>query len=217
MRICAPTGWDGHGDTRVGARAVRVLCMLVILCLLLALTSMASASASSFVWAGGAPGRTASAARWSIGGNWEGNLPPISSQAIETLTFPHLTNSECVSKPQTDTCYLSLNDLSGLTVNSIQLDDADDYLLAGETIKLGSGGLTATSPVGTSGSAGSFLEMPIELSAPQKWSVANRSGGNLEENGLLMEGAVTGAGNALTFELSGGPALILVVRQRFSW
>jgi hypothetical protein len=202
-------GWDGFGGISVGARAVRVLCVLAVLCALLALTPMASASASSFVWAGGSPGRSESAAHWSAGANWEGNTPPISAQAIEMLTFPHLTNSECLSNPQTDTCYLSLNDLSGLTVNSIQLDDADNYLLAGEAIKLGSGGLTAAPPAGTSGPAGSFMEMPIELSAPQKWSIANRSGGNLGENGLLMEGGVTGVGSALTFELGGGPALIL--------
>jgi hypothetical protein len=209
VRICAPVDWDGLGGASVGARAVRVLCVLAVLCLLPALTPIASASASSFTWSGVSPGRTESAAHWSTGENWEGNVPPISLQAIETLTFPHLTNSACEAEPETDTCYLTLNDLSGLTVDSIQLDDADDYLLAGEAIKLGSGGLTATSPVGTSGSAGSFLEMPIELTAPQKWNIANRSGGNLEENGLLMGGEVKGAGSALTFELSGGPALIL--------
>jgi hypothetical protein len=209
VRICAPVGWGRFGGMSVGARAVRALCVPVVLYPLLALTPVAAASATSFVWAGGSLGRTESAAHWSTGENWEGDIPPISSQAIETLTFPHLTNSACESKPQTDTCYLTLNNLSGLTVDSIQLDDADDYLLAGEAIKLGSGGLTATAPVGTSGSAGAFMEMPIELTASQKWSIANRSGGKLEENGLLMEGGVTGAGSALTFELSGGPALIL--------
>jgi hypothetical protein len=212
VRICAPVSWNGFGfGAGIGARAIRVLCVLTALCVLLALTSIASASASSLTWAGGSSGRTESAAHWSTGANWEGDLAPISSQAIETLTFPHLTNSACESEPQTDTCYLTLNDLSGLTVNEIQLDDGDEYLLAGDAIELGAGGLTAAPPGGTSGAAGSYLEMPIELGASQKWSVANRSIGKLGGNGLRIgrNGGLTGAGKALTVELSGGPAFIL--------
>jgi hypothetical protein len=207
VRIPERLGKFGFGGPRAGGRAVRVLGLLAILGF--SLVPVASANAASFTWAGGSTGRTESAAHWSAGANWEGNTAPTTSQAIETLTFPHLTNSECTSKPPTDTCYLTLNNISGLTVNSMQLDDADNYLLAGEKITLGSGGLTATPPIGTSGFAGSFMEMPLELSASQKWSIANRTGGEIGENGLLLGSEVTGEGSELTLELSNGPALIL--------
>ncbi len=175
-------GRFGPGGMEARARIVRVLGTLAVGGLSLALGPIASASASSFTWAGGSPGRSESAAHWSAGANWEGDTAPTTSQAVETMTFPHLTSSECTSKPETDTCYLTLNDLDGLTVGSWQLDDADDYLLAGEKMALGSGGLVATSSSGT-GPAGSFMEMPLELSSSQKWSLANRSGGQIEENG----------------------------------
>jgi hypothetical protein len=206
--FCEQLGRVGIDKLRSRARIARVLSMLAFGGLSLALGPVASASASSFTWAGGSAGRTESAAHWSAGANWEGNTPPTTSQMIETLTFPHLTNSECMSKPETDTCYLTLNDISGLTVGSMQLDDADNYLLAGEKITLGSGGLTATPTSGT-GFAGSFMEMPLELNSSQKWSIANRSGGEIEENGLLLGGEVTGEGSELTVELTNGPALVL--------
>ncbi len=195
---------------RAWRRATHALGVLAFVGLSPALLApVASANASSFTWTGGSPGRTESAAHWANGANWAEGTPPTSSQGIETLTFPHLTNSECASAPETDTCYLTLNDISGLTVNSMQLDDADDYLLAGEGIALGSGGLTAAPPAGASGFAGSFMEMPLRLSASQRWSITNRSGGEIEENGLLLGGELTGAGSALTVELSNGPALVL--------
>jgi hypothetical protein len=190
-------------------RAARVLGVLATGGLAVVLTPVIPANASSFTWAGGSPGRSESAAHWSAGANWEGNIAPGASQVLQTLTFPHLTNSECTSKPPTDTCYLTLNNISGLTAESMQLDDADNYLLAGEGITLGSGGLTAAPASGASGFAGSFMEMPLQLSASQRWSIANRSGGAIEENGLLLSGGLTGAGSALTVELSNGPALIL--------
>jgi hypothetical protein len=200
----------GRTGRRTGGRgrATRVLGVLAFACLAAALAPVASASAESFTWAGGSGGRTESAAHWSASANWEKSPAPTDSQAIETLTFPHLTNGECTSNPPTDTCYDTLNDLSGLTVGSLQLDDADDYLLAGEKITL-SDGLTAAPPAGTSGPAGSFMLMPVELGASQRWSIANRSGGGIEENGLLLGGEVTGAPRALTVELSEGPALVL--------
>ncbi len=197
----------GESAWRRAARALGVLAFVGLSPALLA--PGASANASSFTWTGGSSGRTASAAHWANGANWAEGIPPTSSQGIETLTFPHLTNSECASSPETDACYLTLNDIGGLTVNSMQLDDADDYLLAGEGIALGSGGLTAAPAAGASGFAGSFIEMPLRLSESQRWSIANRSGGEIGENGLLVGGELTGAGSALAVELSNGPALVL--------
>jgi hypothetical protein len=190
-------------------RVVRMLPALAIAAPLAAFAAPASANASSLTWAGQTSGHTESAAHWSNNANWENGVAPSSSQTIETLSFPHLTNGECTSEPETDTCYLTLNDLTGLTAESVQLDDADDYLLDGEGITIGSGGLTAAPGAGSSGSAGSFVLMPLHLGASQRWSVANRSGGNIEENGMLLASEITGAGSALTIELSQGPLLVM--------
>jgi hypothetical protein len=190
----------------LGRRLVLVQSALVCTLLYAGTMGTTPSNATSFTWAGLASGRTESAAYWSNGMNWEGGVAPSNSQAFETLTFRHLTNSECTSEPETDTCYLTLNNLSGLSVGSINLDDADNYLLAGEGITLGSGGLTA-SP-GASRSAGSFLEMPVTLSASQNWSVTS-GGGELEENGLAIGEPITGAGKSLSIELSKEAALFM--------
>jgi hypothetical protein len=189
-------------------RRGRILATLVLAGLTLALAPAASTFAASFTWAGRSPGTTEAAAHWSSGVNWEGGVAPTASQAIETLTFPHLTNGECTSFPETDTCYATLNDLTGLSVEKMSLDDGDSYLLAGEGITLGSGGLTAAPSAGTSGLALSFMVMPLQLGASQTWSVANR-GGEIEENILLVGSEIMGAGRALTVELSNGPAIVL--------
>jgi hypothetical protein len=165
-----------------------------------------SANASSLTWAGDSAGRTESAAHWSTGANWVGSTAPTTSQAFEALTFPRLTNSECTSEPPTDTCYLTLNDVSGLTTESMQLDDGDDYLLAGNEIVLGKGGLTA-SPEATA-SAGDVIESPLHLSATQTWHITS-GGGELGENGVLLAGGLTGSGSGLTVELGNGPLVFL--------
>jgi hypothetical protein len=206
VRVREWTGLIGFDGVGTGRRAVRALGVLAILGLSLALAPMASASGFSLTWTGGSAGRTESAAHWSTGANWVGSTAPTTSQAFETLTFPHLSNSECTSEPPTDTCYLTLNDVSGLSAESIQLDDADDYLLAGEPITLGSGGLTATP--GASQEAGTFIETPLDLSATQTWHIAS-GGRELGENGVLLAGGLTGSGSALTVELSSGPLFFL--------
>ena len=40
--------------------------------------------------------------------------------------------------------------------------------------------------------------MPLRLSQSQKWSIADRDGGAVEENGLLLGDDVTGSDSALT-------------------
>jgi hypothetical protein len=205
VRVPERRGGGGFGGARACGQSVHRLGVLLFVGLFL-LVPAAFANASSFTWAGGSAGRTESAAHWSLEANWEGATAPMVDEAIETLSFLHLTNSECASEPPKDTCYLSLNDLSGLSVASIQLDDADDYLLAGNKITLGKGGLTASPEA--SGSAGDFIELPLQLSEPQKWSIAGRSSGAIEENGLFLGGDLTGS-DALTTELSNRSALFL--------
>ncbi len=170
------------------------------------LASGSAALVPAFIWSGHSEALSESSFDWSHGTNWRGGAAPVIDEAIGTLIFPHLSNDACTSEPPTDTCYQALNNISGLSVESIKLDDADNYLLAGEGVMLGSGGLTATP--GNSGSAGAFLEMPLQLTAPQRWSITSR-GGEVEENGLAVGQGVTGSGQALGVELSKGPAFIL--------
>jgi hypothetical protein len=206
VRVPGWMGRVGFREAKAGGRAGHLLGVLGFVGLFLLLAP--SANATSLTWAGGSTGRTESAAHWSAAANWEGSTAPTASQALETLTFPHLANSECTSKTQTDTCYLTLNDLSGLSTESIQLDDADDYLLAGEGIALGSSGITAAPGIGASGYKGTFIEMPLALAASQKWSISDRSGSEIEENGVSLGGALTGSPSALNVELSDGPAFV---------
>jgi hypothetical protein len=193
------------GCASTDGRAVRVLCVLVVGGFSLVLAPAADANAS-FIWAGG----STTTADWSVLENWEGDVAaPTAAEGVGRLTFPELTNQACTSEPGTHACYLSFNNVSGLSAEAVQLDDANDYLLAGDGIALGSGGLTAAPGGGASGSAGAFVEMPLALSTSQRWSVADRSGGAIEENGLSLEGEVTGSASALSVELSNGPALVL--------
>jgi hypothetical protein len=200
-------GTLGHTAGTLGLTCVGLTC--ATLAIVLAPVASASAAPDSFTWAGTSEGAGESAAHWSHEENWQGGVAPTASEAIATLTFPHLSNSDCNATPPTDACYTGVNDISGLTTEAISLDDADDYFLLGEGIMLGSGGLTATPAAGASGSAGSFLLMPLHLSASQRWNVADRSGGEVGENGLLLGEEVTGSNSALTVALSNGPAFIL--------
>ena len=184
--------------------------MLGLACaaLWIVLAPTASASAASLTWTGAFPGTSESDAHWSLGENWEGGAAPSASQAIETLTFPHLNSSACTSAPETDACYGAMNDLSGLSAEAMQLDDGDFYFLAGEAVTLGAGGLRAEPAAGASGPGGAVLEMPIQLGAQQAWSIAGRSGGELGETALLVGGTVTGA-DPLTVEMSNASLLAL--------
>jgi len=198
------TGLVGFGGTRAGGRAIRALGVLAILGLSLVLAPAANAS-TNFTWAGG----STATENWTALENWEGGVAPIAAEGIGTLTFPRLTSFACEHEPKAHPCYISFNDVSGLSAESLQIDDGDDYLIGGEELTLGSGGLSAAPAGGASGPAGDFVELPLQLSASQKWSIADRSGDAIEENGLFLEGALTGSPSALTVELSNGSALFL--------
>jgi hypothetical protein len=142
--------------------------------------------------------------------NWEGGSAPTTGEEIGTLKFPRLTNAACEPEQETEACYFSFNDVSGLSAESMQIDDGDGYFIGGETLALGAGGLTASPGSGASGPAGDLVLMPLHLRTTQTWSVSEREAGEIEENGLLLAGEVTGsAASALTVDLSSGPALIL--------
>ena len=116
---------------------------------------------------------TAFGEEWSFPANWEGETAPTASTGIGTLTFPPLTSPQCTGEERVNhACYFSWNDLTGLSAESIQLDDGDEYFIGGEdTVEL-SKGLTAFPMAGSNGPAGDFIELPVSLTETQKWSVS---------------------------------------------
>jgi hypothetical protein len=203
---------DGGRLGGPGTRFLRVLIgrpllLFATVGLCLALTPGVASAATNFTWTGHTLATEPEDEEWSEGSNWEGDTAPNEKEALGTLTFPRLNRAACTSKPPTESCYFSFNDLEGVSDESMSIDDGDDYFLEGETLKLGKGGLTAT-PESPSGAAGDFFFMPLELGAAQKWEIANRSGGKVEENGILLGEELTGS-KALTIELSKGAALVL--------
>jgi hypothetical protein len=207
VRMHKSAGWFGFGRARDCRLAVHVLGVLGLLILGLSLVSapVADASPTSFTWTG----QSTITENWSAAANWEGGAAPTTGEGIETLTFPRLTSSACINEPASHPCYVSFNDVSGLSAKSMQIDDANEYLIGGDQITIGSGGLSASPATGASSSAGDIVEVPLHLSAPQTWHIAGRSGGLLGENGLLLAGSLTGSGDALTIELGNGPLLFL--------
>ncbi len=167
-------------------------------------SSAAYASAPAATW----KGESETSAKWSADANWETGLAPSIVEGIGTLTFPHLSQPTCATESPTEACYIGENNYLGLPVESLHIDDGDEYLLVGDPIMLGSGGLTAAPAAGTSGPAGDVIEMPIDLDATQKWSFSSH-GGTVEENGAIFAGNITGEGDGLTMELGNGPLVLL--------
>jgi hypothetical protein len=167
--------------------------------LLLALTLPSLAWGADFTWSGGA---SVGSPNWSTPSNWEGGVTP--SGSVGTLTFPPLPDPPCrlqgeMSTSSTSTCYESNNDLSGLQVNALSLDDGYVYRIGGNPITLGAGGLTADTAVGNLFDRTASLEvnMPIVLGASQAWTVD----GNGFGHGLELHGDLSGESKALDIEL----------------
>jgi len=206
MGISAWIGGGGHGcivgssserrraKAPAGGRGLVAVSLAVLVACLLA---AAGASAAPLVWNGEAVEH-----HWSALHNWDGELAPSMGEPSE-LEFPHLSGCSGSSS-----CYSSENDLSGLKVESIKIDNGDEYQLSGKEIDLGSGGLTVAPAAGTSGPAGDVFELPIHLSAPQSWSITGRSGGAYGENGAAVVGDVSGP-ESLAVGIGKGNSLIL--------
>jgi hypothetical protein len=183
--------------------AVIVLAALVS-CLVL--VSSAAAALPNFSWSG----QSELTEEWSAGINWAGGTAPSAHESIGTLTFPRLTNTACVNETGAEPCYISYNDLSGLSAEGIELDDADFYLIGGNPLALGNGGLTAAPNAASTGEY-AIWDLPLELSASQKWSDVGQTGAAIGETGLLMtpEAPVTGAGDTLGIEVANESGLYL--------
>jgi hypothetical protein len=189
-------GRDAYGRVTAGGgvrQTAYVLSVLVVLGLSLVLASAADASTPLFTWTG-----ASSESGWSTMNNWEGGTAPSVSEQVR-LEFPHLDGC--------NTCYEAENNLSGLTAESLSIDNSAKYVLSGDELTLGAGGLTA-SPA-SSGSSGDVLKLPIKLGASQTWSIAGRNGGGLGENGAAVLGSLTGSSSTLNFEISNEAVLYL--------
>lgn len=161
----------------------------------------------SFTWSGSTETGPEDAFDWSLGKNWLGAEAPTSGEAIRALTFPHL-GWECEEeRNRYYACYDSKNDESGLNAESVRLDNANDYVIAGEGISIGRGGLAVMPASGQVGAAGDVIAAPLELSASQTWKISGRGSIGEEEAGLLLAGNVRGGDDALGIELSEEPVV----------
>jgi hypothetical protein len=173
---------------------------LVVVACALALPSSALAL-TDFTWTGSAPVDTPG---WSSSSNWVGGAAP--SGSVGTLTFPLLTSAACTASPPTATCAATTNDITGLNVNALSIDDgaqgSSNYQLSGNAITLGAGGLTASTTASSRGNAS--VRLPIVLGASQTWSIDGNN--NLSQMGVYA--AVTGpSANTLGITLSHQTAL----------
>ena len=195
-------------------RAVRVLGLLALGGLSLVSAPAANAS-TNFTWTGAAG---PAAPTWSENDNWASDTAPAPDTSIGTLSFPALPESlPCVFKTPNDGCGRgSENDVSGLSIEALSIDDCEDYSIVGEKpvgetpITLGSGGLAASPTATTSKLTLSELDLPIALGAAQTWSIEGAGGiEHLLENDLYLGGELTGSGSALTVDMGDGPLLLL--------
>jgi hypothetical protein len=118
--------------------------------------SGAAATGSNYIWNG-----SASSGSFSSATNWASNISPISG-SVGTLTFPNLATG-CGS------CESVVNDVPGLIANGVEVDADDAYHLSGNTLTIGSDGLSVAAPTGN-GSPPTFA-LPILLGALQTWTI----------------------------------------------
>lgn len=187
------------GGARVDAGTLAVVVGALVGLLALALAPAANA-ASSFTWSG----VSSVSAGWSTASNWVGGEAPTASSTLEKLEFPLLTSEACESDPLHHPCYISENDLSGLTAESLQMDASAEYLILGNALTLGSGGLSAA-PSMEPHEAFSLLLTPLVLGAAQTWNIAGfGTSTSIGENQLDVAGGMTGASHALNIDISKG-------------
>jgi hypothetical protein len=162
------------------------------------LLSAAPASAANFTWTGAAPLTGPSSMLWSNGQNWAGGSAP--SGSVGTLSFPRLTGPCASMSSSSNACYSSQNDVTGLSANAITLDDTSGYLLMGDPLTIGAGGLTAA-PGGSCPCGIPLIAAPLTLGASQSWSIDRYT--------LNIAGDVSGAGAALRITTSRGGVMVL--------
>jgi hypothetical protein len=182
--------------------------------------NVAAAWSPDHIWTGASTSED-----WSSGANWAGNSPPApggsgAAGTVGTLSFPGLASGACSGNLPTVSCYDSVNDLSGLSANGLDINSG--YSISGNPITLGAAGLTIPSPSGD-GEPPS-LSLPITLGAPQTWGVdqgpvvfndqisgnqslsLNFNDGSIEPSSSMEVGRLGGAGEG-GFYLDGDTAV----------
>ena len=146
------------------------------------LLSAPTASAADFTWSGGGGSGSNS---WSNAANWVGGSAPAASSSIGNLTFPLLSGYA-----------IAANDLSGLSINHLSIDDTNSYALNGQGFTLGGGGLSVgeTAP---GGSNAARIFNPITLASSQEWNLSGGGGGQSVD----ISGALSGEAADLTVNL----------------
>jgi Bacterial Ig-like domain (group 3) len=139
-------------------------------------------------------------ATWSSPESWEGRIAPSNGSAISRLSFPAL--SSCSGK-----CYRSENDQRELSVESMRIDDGENYEIAGEPFTL-ERGLSASPATATSKATLATISNPIDIDSTQIWSIAGLGPEHVGENALLLGGELSGGGgDELTVDMQEGGAL----------
>lgn len=188
------------GRVRSRARAVTSATLLLSGCSLLCVSG-AYATPTTFTWSGA----SGSTSNWSSAANWEGAAVP---SGTVNLDFPHLPSPTCESATPTEACYESDENVSGLTAQSLDVEDSDFYELGGGTqLTLGAGGLTSEPATSQPGYA--VLFNPIDLGASQTWHLAGTSRSEVAHNLFGIEDELTGAGSALTVAVSKGIGVLI--------
>lgn len=150
-------------------------------------TAVVAALPATFVWTGASLGSF-----WSDASNWALGAP---RGTVGALRFPTLAPGSCA------VCYASRNDVIGLTAGALSIDDGAPYLISGNALTLGGGGITANTTNVNNGQNSPTLGLPLTLAAPQTWSIST-AGGSSNFSGLTIAADVSGAASALTMDLS---------------
>jgi hypothetical protein len=166
-----------------------------LLAVIVSVLAPASASAlTNYTWTGAAAPGTPN---WSSATNWGGSAPSCS---VGTLTFPALASGACTANPPTATCYASHNDVAGLNASGLVIDDGESYVIDGNPITLGSGGLAAAPSASDPGFGSPSFNAPITLGASQTWSITGGS-----NNQQISVAKVDGAADDLTINFVSEP------------
>jgi hypothetical protein len=149
-------------------------------------------------WAGALGNRNT----WSSLENWAGKVAPGNRTAIGTLSFPE---ADSCSRD----CYESENDLDGLTVESLRIDDGQNYKISGKQFTLDRG-LSALPAAATSEATLATISTPIDIGSTEVWSIAGLGPEHAGENALLLSGELSGdGGGELSVDMEAGGALYL--------
>jgi hypothetical protein len=136
--------------------------------------------------------------QWTQTSNWTGGIIPHNN---DNVSFPVLPPA-CSRTTPPGTCYVSSNNIGNLTVNQIAIDGSTSYLISGNSLTVGPGGISDVGPAAPT-PASTTLSLPLVVPSHETWTVSGNSGQH-----LIVSGGVTGAG-ALTINLGGGPTLRL--------